>query len=159
MPMSSYSPFGNRDVGALLRDGKRADAPTGVEVRPEPWPMPIVLPDGMPVDEPTPVGTGPGRRMSCDCGDSGVTADLDAPAPAAQAAAPNEPNIAPQAYSDMTYKELHTLRKRRGARSLLITRPLAKYQNENAHSATQKPSPPMWKNAPFAAASQIRFCD
>ena len=124
--MSSDPSVGNRDAGALLRDGKRADAPTHRRV----WKF-------APDRARCPKSLRPGcrltsrRRFGRARGEvSGVTADLNAPAPAPVAATPKEPNFDPQSYIDMMCEELHIMRRQRGARSLLITRPPAKDQIE-----------------------------
>ena len=121
------SPAGGRDMEEMLRDGECADAPTDVEVRPEPCALPADTPAGMRAEEPVLGGTGPGRRMSGGSEVSDVIADLGTPTPAPMAYTPNKPKIDPHFYNDMSQKELHTSCRGRGysnrdARSLLITR-------------------------------------
>ena len=111
----------------MPRDGKSADEPMGMEVRPGTCAMPIVTPAWIPDAGPTLGGTGPLRRMSGKSEVGGMTADLGTPAPAPAVATPNEPSNAAQFYDDMLYAGLQTLCKQRGSpnrgpRSLLTAR-------------------------------------
>ena len=85
--------------------------------------------------------------MSGDSEVSRRTANLDTHVPALVAAMPGEPNIAPYFFVDMSYKELHTLRKKRGfpdrdVRPLLLARPLAMDQIERKRARDNREDEP-----------------
>ena len=107
----------------ILRDGRCADTLTDAEIPPERCALPTDAPGELPAEEPMFGGPGMGRRMSGNSDVRFMPADLRTPAVDTR----EQPNANPHFYSDMSYKELHTLRKQRGyldrdATSPVITR-------------------------------------